>query len=311
MAKLRIRSAISIKALKKQAFQGVLLLVPLAALLTGFIYLFSLRARLAGEKREILEHWENASWEQAYEQSRAGLEARPMDAFFLTIHGFAAYQMAQAQVQNAGALDYIDECIWSLRRVLLGKNADRDGRIRYVLGKAYYARGSEYADLAVKYLEEARAADYGAGDLYQYLGLSYAAIREYRKSVEALSVSLDDDGGEGSDLLLLFIARSYMGLEEWDTARSYLVRCAETSRDEELIQEARLLLGKTLHSSGDSDGAVAVLESVLEAGENAEAAYELGELYASRGETTRARAAWRRAVRSDPNFAPAKARLNT
>ena len=247
-----------------------------------------------------------------------------MDAFFLTIHGFAAYQMAQAQVHNAGALDYIDECIWSLRRVLLGRNADRDGRIRYVLGKAYYARGPEYADLAVKYLEEAREARYGAGDLPQYLGLAYAAIREYRKSVEALTASLDstldnsgdsnadDGGGEGSDLLLLFIAQSYMVLEEWDAARAYLIRCAETSRDEEMIRRARVLLGKALLGSGDTDGAAAVFEAALEeGGENAEAAYELGEIYASRGETTRARAAWRRAVRSDPNFAPAKARLNS
>jgi cytochrome c-type biogenesis protein CcmH/NrfG len=57
---------------------------------------------------------------------------------------------------------------------------------------------------------------------------------------------------------------------------------------------------------------VAVFDSVFEsAGENAEAAYELGEIYASQGDTTRARAAWRRAYRADPNYAPVLTRLNT
>ncbi|MDR0497949.1 MAG: tetratricopeptide repeat protein [Treponema sp.] len=44
--------------------------------------------------------------------------------------------------------------------------------------------------------------------------------------------------------------------------------------------------------------------------ENADAHYQLGELYAMEGDTTRARAEWRRALRLDPTHGPARGRLN-
>jgi Tfp pilus assembly protein PilF len=47
-----------------------------------------------------------------------------------------------------------------------------------------------------------------------------------------------------------------------------------------------------------------------EGGENAEAHFQLGELYAGGGDSTRARAEWRRAVRIDPAHGPARTRLN-
>jgi tetratricopeptide (TPR) repeat protein len=208
-------------------------------------------------------------------------------------------------------LVYIDNCIQSLRKALLGKNADKEGRIRYVLGKAYYAKGPDYADLAVKYLEEAKAVSFNAADLNEYLGLSYAAIKDYQKSIEAFSASLDPAATEGSDLLLYHIAQSYIGLEDWEASKAYLIRCTESSKDAELMLKARLLLGKALANEGDTEGAIAAFESVLEeGGENAEASFEMGEIYAALGDTTRARAAWRRARRADPNFAPVLPRLN-
>jgi Tfp pilus assembly protein PilF len=47
-----------------------------------------------------------------------------------------------------------------------------------------------------------------------------------------------------------------------------------------------------------------------EAGENAEARYQLGELYALQGETARARAEWRLALRADPAHLKARSRLS-
>ena len=294
----------------KNLFCVLLLLLAVAALATVFILLFKSRLLESREKRSLLEHWENNNWEKAYLESKESLAKKPMDPFFLMINGFAAYQTAIAQVSNENALEYIEECIRSLRKSLLIRNADKDGRIRYVLGKAYYAKGPDYADLAVKYLEEAKSVSFNAADFYEYLGLSYAAIKNYPKSIEAFTGALDPAPGGGSDLLLLHIAQSYMGVEDWETAKAYLLLCADKSKDADLALKARLLLGKALASGGDTDGAIAAFESVLEsAGENAEASFEMGEIYAARGDNTRARAAWRRARRADPNFAPAAARL--
>ncbi|MCL1929233.1 MAG: tetratricopeptide repeat protein [Treponema sp.] len=310
MKKPRNRSEISTEAFKKQVFQGVLLFLVLATLGTVFVFLFRSKIREISDKKDLLGYWENGDWETAYNKSQENLAVNPMDSFFLTINGFAAYQVALAQVNNEEALNYFEECILSLRKALLSKNADKDGRIRYVLGKAYYAKGQDYADLAVKYLEAAKSFSINAADFNEYLGLSYAVIKDYQKSIEAFTASLNPSSSEGSDLLLLHIAQSYIHLEEWEAAKAYLILCADSSKDMALVLKAQLLLGKALANEGDTDGALSAFEEVLETGgENAEASFEMGEIYFALGDTTRARAAWRRSYRADPNYAPVWARL--
>jgi tetratricopeptide (TPR) repeat protein len=317
------RSAVNVEALKKQAFQVILYVLGFVILLTAVILLVRWKGKESGGKKELLRYWENSSFVEAFEKSGELLEEKPIDSYVLTIRGFVSYQLALSQINNVDALVYIDECIRSLRRALL-KNADKDGRIRYVLGKAYYLKGSDYADLSVRYLEEAKEASYKAADTGEYLGLAYAAVHNYRKSVEELTSLLEPEsfGGEhdessgpekenaGSDRLLLAIAGSYMGLEEWENARAYLVRCIEESRDTELVLKARLSLGKALRSAEDLSGAIEAFNGILESGvESAEACYELGEIYTAQGETIRARAAYRRAYRADPSYGPALVRF--
>ncbi|MDR2070474.1 MAG: tetratricopeptide repeat protein [Treponema sp.] len=273
-------------------------------------------------KTELPQLWEEGAFGKVFDLSRERLETQPMDYFLLTLHGFSAYQLAVAQINSYDIQTYINACIWSLRKALLCKEGPADLRVHYVLGKAYYYKGPAYADLAVKFLEAAREGNYAAGDLPEYLGLAYAAIHDYRNSVAAFSLALapgaeNRDPEEApqswapSDLLLLSIARSYVALEEADTAKAYLVRCVETSRDSNILVAARLLLGEIYGKSGDVSGAEAQYLAILEeGGENAEAHFQLGEIYAASGDPTRARAEWRRTVRIDPAHGPARTRLN-
>jgi tetratricopeptide (TPR) repeat protein len=213
----------------------------------------------------------------------------------------------------------MDACVWSLRKALLLKNSRNDGRVYYVLGKAYYHKGGGYADLAVLYLEKARELLYRAGDIPEFLGLAYAALRDYRSSVAAFSQALEPSEAEAgnssglsypSDMLLLSIARSYMALEDLDAAQPYLLRCVDISRDLNTRVAARLLSAEIFGKKGEAEKAEAQYAAVLEeAGDNAEAHYRLGELYAAGGDTTRARAEWRRAVWIDPAHGGARKRL--
>jgi tetratricopeptide (TPR) repeat protein len=276
-----------------------------------------LRDRSRSERKELLRFWEDGAFNEVFNASKTALAAKPMDYFLLTIHGFAAYQMGISQINNLDTIAFIDECIQSLRKVLLLKNAADDGRVYYVLGKAYSYKGDNYAELAVKYLEKARGLSYSAADIPEYLGLAYAAIGDFRSSVEAFSRALDtpvtaeNQPRAVSDALLLSIARSYLALEELETARAYLLRCIEVSPDSRSIMTARLLLAEVLFKTGDSEGAENQYIAILnEAGENAEAHFQLGELYTLRGDTTRARAEWRLAYKTDPAHAKARARLN-
>ena len=299
---------------RKQIIQRVLLAVIILILLLFLpVGLGKLKGRSSNDRRELQHLFESGAFETAYTQSKEMMSEKPMDYFLLMVRGFSAYQLAIAQINNFDTLSYIDDCIWSLRKTMLFKEGASDGRVFYVLGKAYYYKGSGYADLAVKYLEKARLVSYKAPDIPEYLGLAYAAIKDFRSSVAAFALALTggDAVSKPSDILLLSIARSYVGLGELESAKAYLIRCLESSMDSKTVITARLLLGNTLFQTGDLTAAEAEYIKVIEENdENAEAHYQLGELYASAGDITRSRAEWRRAIRIDPAHGPARSRLN-
>jgi tetratricopeptide (TPR) repeat protein len=262
------------------------------------------------DRKELRRLWEASSFEKAYAESGERLSQKPLDYFLLTLRGFSAYQLAAAQINNSGAIAYTDDCIWSLRKAMLINGGRSDGGLFYVLGKAYYDKGAPYADLSVRYMEKAGEAGYPAGDIPQYLGLAYAALGDYRSSVEAFSRALRT--GRPSDLLFLSIAKSYRAMDEHDEAGAYLVRCLEVTKDSVTAAAARLLLGGILAETGDTAGAeIEFLKVIEEGGANAEAHYQLGELYAAGGDPVRARAEWQKAAGIDPAHRPSRARLNS
>ena len=275
-----------------------------------FIVVSKLKNGGNNEKRELLRVWSEGDFEQAYKISKNALLEKPVDYFLLTINGFSAYQLGISQINSHDKLIFIDESIFSLRKAMLQKEAYGDGRVFYVLGKAYGYKGNEYADLAVKYLEMANSFSYEARDIPEYLGLAYAAYGDYRNSVAAFSLAFSQEK-EPSDNLLLSIARSYMAMEEYNMAAGYLKRCIDTSPDSKSIIVSRFLLAEIYKTSGDQDNAEKQYLSILnETGENAEVHYQLGELYNMKGDTTRARSEWRIAYRQDPAHQRARARLN-
>jgi tetratricopeptide (TPR) repeat protein len=285
-----------------------------AAVLAGIM----LQNRMGGTGRQMIALWETGAYAEAYEFSRQELSAKPLDYLALTINGFSAYQLGIAQINSSDTLAYIDRCIWSLRKALLGKPSSSIGELYYVLGKAYYHKGPAFADLAVYFLEKAGALSFRARDMSEFLGLSYASIQDYRSSVAAFTQALEppETGNGPSDLLLISIARSYMELGKIQggtlaPAKPYLLRCIETSRDSSVITTSRLLYAGILMEEENAGEAEIQYQLVLdETGGNAEAYYQLGEIYAVRGDTARARAEWRRAVRLDPVHKNARRRLN-
>jgi len=276
----------------------------------AILIILRLRNNVKNERLELLQVWEDGNYESAYEISKTGLLDMPVDYFLLIIHGFSAYQLGISQINNQNMLNYINESIFSLRKALLQKESAKDGRVFYVLGKAYGYKGAEYADLAVKYLNIANDLSYNASDIPEYLGLAYAAYGDYRSSVNAFFNAFDPDKPP-SDNLLLSIARSYMAMEEYNTAFGYLQRCVDISPDSKSVVISRLLLAEIYTINGDYVNSEMQYMNILsETGENAEVRFQLGELYSLKGDTTRARAEWRTAYRLDPSHAKARARLN-
>jgi len=295
--------------LKRIRSIGIVFLSILIVVISVLVVL-QVKNNVTNERRELLQIWNDENYEKAYEITKNALAENPVDYFLLTINGFSAYQLGISQINNQNTLNYINECIFSLRKAIIQKDAKKDGRTFYVLGKAYGYKGAEYADLAVKYLEMANALSYEASDIPEYLGLAYAAYGDYRNSVASFTKSFVP-GVPPSDNLLLSIARSYIAMEDYDMALGYLQRCIETSPDSKSIVMSRFLLAEIFSSTGDLDSAESQYISILEnSGENAEVRFLLGELYSMKGDTTRARSEWRMAYRQDPAHARARARLN-
>jgi len=293
--------------LKRIRIVGVIV-IALAIVIVSIYGILHVRSGVNSERRELLRVWTEGDYESAYEISKAFLAEKPIDNFLLTVNGFSAYQLGISQINNHNTLYFIDKCIFSLRKALL--NNHKDGRICYVLGKAYGYKGAEYADLAVKYLEMADSLSYEASDIPEFLGLAYAAYGDYRNSVDAFSRAFAQ-GEQPSDNLLLSIARSYIAMEEYNMAMSYLQHCIAISPDSKSIIISRLMLAEVYRTLNDFSNAENQYLSILnETGENAEVRFQLGELYSQLGDTTRARAEWRIAFRQDPAHARARARLN-
>ena len=288
------------------------LIIIAAVIIIGvpLFYIVSNQNRKSNDQKQLLTEWNNGAYDVVYNSSNDALAGKPNDYFLLTIHGFSAFQLGIAQINKTDNLDYIDQCIVTLRKAILLRDAAKDGRVFYILGKAYYYKGDDYSDLSITYLEKARELSYNAADIYEYLGLAYAAAGNYRSSVEAFSQALSPGNSDPSDLLLLAIAKSYIGLNDNDMARSYLMRCLDVSKDAKTSVTAGLLLAEIYSNSGDLNGAEKQYQDVLKiSADNAQANFQLGELYASRGDMTKARSYWRDSLKTDPSNQKARARL--
>ena len=248
------------------------------AIIASVLIISRLKNGVSNEKNELLKIWNSGNYDQAYQISKNALFQQPIDYFLLTINGFSAYQLGISQINSQDMLSYIDKSIFSLRKALLHKDASNDGRVFYVLGKAYGYKGSEYSDLAIKYLLKADDMSYNAEDIPEYLGLAYASCGDYRNSVAAFSKAFVP-GKSASDTLLLSIARSYMEMEEYDMAGGYLKRCVDVSPDSRSVIIARLLLAEIYRLTGEYNTAENQYLSIInDSGENAEVYYQLGEL---------------------------------
>lgn len=254
----------------------------------------------------VLDAWNSGDYRNVYDMTID--QASGTNAFWSIMNGFSAYYLGEAQIISKDINFYNDQAIFKLRRSLLFKPDDMVERIYYALGKAYYTKGSYYGDLSVFFLNKAKELNYNPVDIHEYLGLAYASIGDYRNSVIAFTSGL---GQNPSDLLLLAISRSYLKLNEPNSAKPYLYRCINNSKDVTLVIQARLLAAEMLKMTGDTNASKEQYISILALDENnATAHFELGELYSETGDIVKARAEWRKALKIDPTHHSARARLN-
>ena len=242
--------------------------------------------------------------QKVYEISTAILADKPLNTTARMFHGYSSFFLAVSQTDNSVTEAYLKDALKSLRIALQKSGPENKGQLEYMLGRCYFYKDISsnyqyYADLAIKYLLLAQEHGYSSDDIAECLGLSYAALGETQKSIEAFGEALLV---RESDTLLLAIAEQYYKIGNMANAKAYLFRVRDLTKNEDLILRTSFLLGEIFVEDNDLEAAEKEFRSILQKNENsADAHYGLGVLYEKQGDNAKARAQWRRVLRIQPN----------
>jgi tetratricopeptide (TPR) repeat protein len=259
-------------------------------------------------KREILADWNLHKWGDVRSKSAASSAVDPLDTFYLTFRGLAAFYEGIELPEGEERTGLIDECIVSLRKAMvIGGKLPLLPQVQYVLGKAYYEKGDYYMDEAAAFIESAGASGYKAKDSSEYLALAYSRLGEKAKAVSAFETALANNR---TVPLLLAAAKACIDASETTKAEALLLEAISSGGDDVAVENGLFLLGDIYRSRGDFDRAIAQYSRVLEKNpDSAEAHYRLGLIWQSKGDPIKARAEWRKAVSIDPMHAASRQKL--
>lgn len=259
-------------------------------------------------KSQILDAWAKGDKAQTLELARSSLATRPLDPFYLSFDGIAAYYLSFEKPEGDEKQSLLDDAVFSLRKSLVAdNNLPIKAQVEYVLGKAYYQKGSPWYDLAAVYLTKSVEHGYQGSDTEQYLGLVYAGMSDHEKAVQHFESALTKDS---SDILMLSAAVSYKELGNVAKADELLSKVIQSASDAVVVQRSRFMLAEMAMNAGDFRKAEGLYQSIIDADpRSAEAWYQLGVVYDAMKDPIRARAAWRKVTAIDPNNIEARKKL--
>ena len=252
-------------------------------------------------------------YQKVYDISSAILEKDTAHNAARTFHGYSAFILAESDENSERSQALLDEAIFSLRLALLTAKKKTLPQIQYMLGRSYFYKNKTssyyyYADLALKYLIEAEKNGYKSDDISLLKGLSYAQLNKIEESIAAFTEALIV---RESDTLLYDIAKQYYANGQGSTAKQYLFRVINTSKNENILQNSHIMLGQIYTDEKNYTDAENEFKSVLENNQNsADAHYGLGVLYDLRGDTAKARSEWRQTLKIQFNHPLARQKMD-
>lgn len=287
---------------------GALLLAAAAAFgVPRLIGVIGERNRAVRVRELALESWESGDLSGTIDICEDGLERAPLDPVLLSLAGFAAFYRGISLDDEEARLADMDAAITHLRKVLLVEGTPYRSRALYVLGKAYFRKGSAWYGEAVESLLAATAAGFTATDAWEHVALAYEGLGMGDRALEYFDRALAE---RRTDTLLLAAARVRAELGMDADAEKLALESLSVSGDAFVRELCRFFIGEILEDRGALAEAETQYRAVLEDNpESAEAHYRLGLLFQKTGDTTLARAEWRKAVSIDPVHAGARQKL--
>ncbi len=308
MSRLTTRTGLS-RRRPYRTIRGPLLLVVSIILVVGALVVFfgrlSPEAVMEGTDAasRLRASWESGDYAAVVEASQQVLATAPLDPQALAFGGFAHFYRGVNEVDPDLRQASLAEASTLLRLALLLDRPPAPGEVSYVLAKSYFHRGPFYHDVVTDYMQKAIDAGYVADDTYEYLALAYETLGRYDEAVRSLEAALEHNP---SDLVRLTLGQLHNRVGNLSQARQRFAEAIEGSDDAFLVQEARYGLATVYHQEGRLDDAEEQYRAILAQNERAaDAHYQLGLVYETRGDSERARFEWRQALSIDPNHAEA------
>ncbi len=259
---------------------------------------------------DLLRLWNESDYDAVLRTADSVLEDRPLDGEALTFGGFAEFYTGIEFVDQSARRERLSRSITLLRKALHVPRAPLEAERDYVLAKAYYHKGNEYVDLAVRYMERSLEGGYEASDSRTYLGLGYAQLGRFDASVEWFERAIESAPREDVNAVRIKAAESYVAVGDYESAIRTLREAVESLDDEFLILVARNELASVLIRDDQLDAAENLLRDTIERfNESADAYYYLGIVHDETERDVQARALWRTAIAIDPNHTGALQRL--
>ena len=253
------------------------------------------------------ELWDQQRYEEINIQCESVLASEPLNVRALLYSGFSYFYRGVNQFSFEDKIALFDQSIAQLRKARLLEIGDLEGRLYYVLGKAYYYKGKFYADLTIRYLVIAVESGYVADDTYEYLGLAYSELGRYEESAENFLKAVEQ---EPTDMRYLALAQAYFNQGLTARSEEYLLRTLNETTDSAVENKTRFLLGKIYLESDQLTKAEDQYRRILEkTPKSADAYYFLGEIFLRHDKITEARYNWRQAYNIDPSHYGARLRL--
>jgi tetratricopeptide (TPR) repeat protein len=113
-----------------------------------------------------------------------------------------------------------------------------------------------------------------------------------------------------SGILMLSAAMSYKELGNSAKAQELLTKVMESDIDAILVQKSRYMLADFAMQQGDLNKAGKLYQAIVDADpQAADAWFQLGLIYEKQNDPIKARAAWRKVIAINPNYADARKKL--
>ncbi|CEM61172.1 tetratricopeptide repeat protein [Treponema phagedenis] len=258
--------------------------------------------------RSVYKDWNENNYQAVYDKTEILLKRRPLDGEVLALHGFASYYIFSEQTDLSISYTYLSTAVTFLRQALYFAAQNEIPKISYVLGKAYYQQGYYYADLAVKYLDNAYNAGFQAEDLSEFRGMAAAMLGDIHKAIDSFTQTLVSNP---SDLVLYALAENYAKISDSEKAKLYFYDTIDKTKDILLELKCRNKLVSIYLEEKNFSEAEKEIHTVLEKDINsAEAHYNLGVIYEVKGDIVKARSEWRKALRLNPLDEQTRTKLN-